>query len=138
MHTSYQDIRSRIPIQPLWWDEQAVPRYDPFTPYLLADIYAIEAALMEIECQGCGHKFLVAFSVDRIQMALGEVPTTGIDVQALHYGDPPNVGCCDVGATMNSIPRRVVEFWRRDVAPLYTEWVRVPELEVEIDADWAK
>ena len=29
----------------------------------------------------------------------------------LHYGDPPNDGCCDAGPTMNSVPHRVIEYW---------------------------
>ena len=34
-------------------------------------------------------------------------------VGSFHYGDPPP-HCCPSGATMNSVPRAVLEFWRRD------------------------
>ena len=45
----------------------------------------------------------------------------------IHYGDPPNRGCCVGGATMNSVCHRVVEFWERRDA---FQWTRDRELEV--------
>lgn len=134
MRHNYDDIRSRIAAAPLWWDEHAVPRYAPFDPSLVANIYAVEAALVEIECQACRHPFLVAFSIDRMQIAMGDAAETGMDVRTLHYGDPPNIGCCPAGPTMNSIPRRVVQFWTRP----HLDWIRRPSEEVPIVCEWAQ
>ena len=157
MHHHYDDIISRIPEPPKWWDEYAVPRYITFGPDETADIYADQCALIEIECQGCGALFLVAWSQSRITWGRNEDGTAWardakpFDPQMYHYGDPPNSGCCAAGPTMNSIPRRVMEFWKRH-DPKYTgpkdghnvvldmkyfDWVRVPELEVEIKCEWA-
>lgn len=144
MHHHYNDIRGRIAEVPKWWDEYAVPRYCNFGPDEAADIYAFEVALVAIKCQNCGAPFHVAFS--------WASPVTGQDkdghwwvklhermtverVKQLHYGDPPNAGCCDAGPTMNSEPQRVVEFWRR--SDDHVTWERVPELEVAIDCEWA-
>jgi hypothetical protein len=46
----------------------------------------------------------------------------------IEYRDPPNVGCCHVGASMTSVPRRVVEYWRRDSS----DWQRDRSLEIGI------
>ena len=134
MNHHFEDIRSRIAEEPQWWDEHAVPRYCPFAPNEVADIYAVEVALVRIECQACGTAFKVAFSWGRYVMGRNEDGTVWckthppIDPRTLHYGDPPNAGCCASGPTMNSEPQRVLEWWRRD----YCEWQRVPENEVAI------
>ncbi len=110
MHTDYRDIRDLIPVAPLWFDEHAVPRYKPFSPLLMANIYAREAVLIRIECQGCGHEFLVAMS--RGFWAGQPRPVRGlIEEKRLRFGDPPNIKCCDAGPSMSSIPKQVVEYW---------------------------
>jgi len=110
MHHDYADIRALSPLPPLWFDEYAVPRYVPFHPYALANIYAQDAVLAEIACQGCDHIFHVAFSHGANHNGpLAEA----IVANTLHYGDPPNITCCAAGPTMNSVPRRVLEFWYR-------------------------
>ena len=147
MLNSYLDIRSRIPEPPLWWDENGVPRYVPFTPDETADIYAQECALVLIACQSCGTEFSVAFSWSQIVF----VPLTLERVKALHYGDPPNIGCCPAGATMNCDDLRVLEFWRkggdeftelrdghRVCLPGYFDWRRVPELEISLNDEDAR
>ena len=135
MHHHYDDIRSRIAESPVWWDEHAVPRYAPFTPDEMADIYARECALVQIACQGCGTRFLVCFSWGVTRIGVNETgtvwvkaqePQTVESVRRLHYGDPPNAGCCPSGPTMNCNDLRVVEFWRR----VSFDWQRVPELEL--------
>jgi hypothetical protein len=130
MHEDYDDIRSRISEPPTWFDEHAVPRYCEFSPERCADIYASQACLLLIECQGCGREFRVALSWSDHdpKHALDEL----IRTVEIHYGDPPNVSCCLSGPSMNSVPRRVLQFWRRT----RPEWDRVPELEIEIDPDW--
>lgn len=125
MNHHYRDIRDRLGA-PAWWDDAAVPRYCDFSPHETNDIYARQAVLMEIACQDCGTRFLVALTV-------GPLSDLITDIDTLHYGDPPNAGCCPAGPTMNSVPVRVVEFWQRDSI----DWERRPELEREIACDWA-
>lgn len=152
MKNEYADIRSKIEEQPSWFDENGTPRYCPFAPEHAADIYAEECCLLVIECQGCGRPFLVCLSLsmaDRARQRLmfragarpDREPTTLAELirtDAIHYGDPPNVSCCAAGPTMNSIPRRVVEFWAAPTASSKYRWQRVPELERPIKCDWAE
>lgn len=120
MHRDYIDIRSLTPKQPLWFDEYAVPRYVEFSPAQLANIYAREAVLAEIECQACGHPFQVAFSAANHRGPLSEA----IVENTLEYGDPPNINCCAAGPTMSSTARKVVQYWANakvelpDLSPL--------------------
>jgi len=142
MHHHYQDIRDRIPEDPKWWDEHAVPRYCEFGPGETADIYASEVALVLIRCQSCDRPFHVCFSWGSMKLGQNEdgtwygkttTPQTVESVEQLHYGDPPNAWCCAAGATMNSTPVKVLEFWRRN----RVDWERVPELEIAIECEWA-
>ena len=132
MHHHYADIRGRIAEEPKWWDEYAVPRYCDHGPDEVANIYAREVVFVGIECQNCRAPFLVAFSwspwPDRKPLSER--------IQTLHYGDPPNAGCCAAGPTMNSEAKRIVEFWRKQREAPW-DWERVPELEVLIDDPWA-
>ena len=141
MWQDYHDIRSKIPEEPQWWDEYAVPRYCAFSACEVADIYADEVVLAEIACQGCGRLFKVAFSWSQCEalhlLSQGHVCKTlaqAIGDKTLHYGDPPNVQCCDAGPTMNSEPRRVLEYWRK----VQFDWQRDNGLEVDIVPDWCK
>ena len=136
----YSDIRD-LTDQPVnWWDEHAVPRYCEFSPKEVANIYAVECALVEIACQDCNTGFHVAFSWSRTEHGYrrdGQFwtkmsePMTVERVRLLHYGDPPNITCCAAGPTMNSEPRKVLEFWRQPDS----KWERVPELQVWIGED---
>lgn len=134
MHNDYSDIRDRIQEQPKWFDECAVPRYCDFAPRETANIYAEQRVLAEVDCQNCGRMFRVAFSWGVLDGCRG-VPSLEQDIRdrALHYGDPPNIQCCPAGPTMNSVMRRVVEFWRQ--APNVWDFERVTELEVEFEQD---
>ena len=124
MHQFYRDILSRIPESPKWFDDNGVPRYEDFSPDLIADIYAVAAILLEIECQGCGTNFMAAIS----WRSSGPFE--------LEYGDPPNIECCRTGPTMNSVPLRVCEYWVRDSSS--RTWERRPERETAIDCEWIK
>ncbi len=62
MFVRYNDILDHINEPPQWWDEHAVPRFIPFEPQRMANIYALEAALVLITCQYCKRPFHVAFS----------------------------------------------------------------------------
>ena len=153
MNHHYSDIRARIEEEPTWWDEYAVPRYGPFTPDDGADIYAREIALVLIRCQNCGAPFKVAFSWNAYRLNYERVEGVDHEGQPLfrmapalslseripegriHYGDPPNAGCCAAGPTMNCEDERVLEFWRKDWhdhdSPTHP-WARCPELEIEL------
>lgn len=115
MNQNYRDIISKIDITPLWFDEHGVPRYCDFAPRHLANIYAVECVLMRVSCQGCAMQFLVAMSGSHAERLIDRSPLLWelIEAMTIHYGDPPNVACCPAGPTMNSVPRQVIEYWRR-------------------------
>ncbi len=132
MNADYEDIRSRIAEPPLWFDEAGVPRYAPFTPWLIANIYAREAVLAHTRCQACGTDFHVAISS-------ADEPNTTLAAQIpankLHPGDPPNIDCCATGPTMSSVPIAVLEYWSRAVP---RDWKRDPSLERPVRPRWAE
>ena len=127
MLTDYSDIRSRLGT-PVWFDESGVPRYCEFHPREVANIYADEVALCSITCQVCKKEFLVAQS--------GKSPSIQqkIEERMLDYGDPPNVSCSY--ASMSSVPRRVLQYWIRQLAPVFISWERRPAFEVDITPTW--
>lgn len=149
MKHHYADIRSRIPEPPKWWDERAVPRYVDFSPDELANIYAEECCLLLICCQQCGQEFKVAMSIDsmeRFRTLMQAGPVTRLDREIalsggmflaegirhnmIEYGDPPNIDCCGAGPSMNSVPKRVIEYWRKTIENF--SWKRDAALEREI------
>lgn len=116
MQGQYADILSRISEAPSWFDDGGVPRYGPFVPELVTSIHAQEIVLVRIECQACGHSFDVAMTVPHASRLFSDGPNHAllrdhIHDRSLHYGDPPNIGCCDAGPSMNSVPREVLEYW---------------------------
>lgn len=128
MPNDYEDIRSHIHEEPRWWDERGVPRYCDPHPDNLADIYASEAVFAEIACQSCGERFTVAFSYGLLDRAHErETLAERIANDTIHYGDPPNTGCCVSGASMNSEFIRVLSLWARDHSR-EPSWQRVPEV----------
>lgn len=134
MHVYYGDILEKISEEPQWWDECAVPRFCEFSPDKVADIYAREVALVLIECQSCGAPFKVAFSYGvraywKEEKSLEDCVREG----RIHYGDPPHY-CCAAGPTMNSVPIRVLEFWKRHCGVN----TRIPEREIELTPFWEK
>lgn len=141
MRANYDDITSRIPSPPLWFDEHAVPRYCEFDPSRSASTYVGEVALAEVACQRCKRRFMVAISpVNFLDAPIAEA----IHSRSLDFGDPPdhlhvaNGEPC-TGNTMTSQFYRVVEYWHRhdrrfvdgtqikDKAYYY--WARDPTLE---------
>jgi hypothetical protein len=134
MNHHFADILALTEKEPVWFDYGGVPRFCEFAPWETLLIYGDTAMLMEIECQGCGQVFKVGISGDALEHLVAS--------NEIHYGDPPNMDCCPAGATMNSRPRRVLEFWtRRWVgAPRDFEenrgWFRKPELERTIEPGW--
>jgi len=110
MRHDYADIRSLTREPPRWFDEYGVPRYVDFGPGKLANIYAKEGVLAEIQCQSCERIFLVSFSAATYR---GDALSAAIVANTLDYGDPPNVGCCPAGPCMCSVARRVLQYWAK-------------------------
>lgn len=147
MYRLYPDLRARLG-DPLWHDDQGVPRYDPFHPSLCG-IYDSFVALLEIECQGCGQRFPVSASWDhgaafislRASVSVREdwwkspVLPTAEDSGHFSFGDAPWHGehQCS-GTTMSTDVSRILEFWTRDGEPCL-EWRRRPEYEFVYDLD---
>lgn len=129
MHQSYDDIRDKLG-QPLWWDECGVPRYVEFHPTQCNNIYANEAALLDIACQECHRRFLAA-ETHGPQQIMDKTPSLTEQVKGglIHYGDPPNANCCPAGPTMNCLDLHVVQFWSRRLME-GRDWTRVPDLEI--------
>ena len=159
VNNCYDDILSRIPEEPVWFDEHAVPRYCVFHPSKVANAYADEVALAEVTCQSCARLFRVAFAARApATHAKDEWPAgpigRAIREKTLHYGDPPNVWCCQAGPTENSEPRRVIQYWRQGDPKYvgdaehggrvitdpkaYFTWTRYPEFEIDICPDWVR
>lgn len=125
MWPDYEDIRSRISEEPVWFDSNGVPRYEPFSPVAVPNIYAKEAVLYLVRCQSCGKKFKVADdrgTIDKLRK-ISDLEHL-IKEGALHYGDAPRHNC--VGDTMNCEDIRVLEYWRRETM----DWVHHPELQI--------
>jgi len=135
MLARYIDILDLTSEKPQWYDAVGVPRFCKFHPSSNHNIYAEEALLLEIACQGCGKKFKVSMEWHVMDMLIGRVDKLSerIKQDAIHWGDPPCFDCCS-GATMNCYDLRVLEFWQRSADTRYS-WVRVPELEVEFKED---
>jgi len=130
MNHSYTDIRDRLG-EPVWWDEYAVPRYCEFVPDKTANIYSHEAVLLLVRCQNCGEQFRVAMSWCSMEQVKGwPALADRIADGSIHYGDPPNAGCCPAGPTMNSEALCVLEYWKRE--SFGDEWKRDDALEMEL------
>jgi len=85
----YSDIISRIAEPPTWFDENGTPRYGPFSPDLLPDIYAVQACLLLIRCQNCGTEFKVSMSFGRYDIRLKRARASLKDrivSNEIHYG----------------------------------------------------
>lgn len=134
MKQSYDDIRDIIAKPPIWYDENGVPRYSAYHPSSGPNIYDREAVLFEVECQACQERFEVALSLDP-HSGLVSCLADRITHKTLHYEDPPIHHC--MGDTMNSVPKKTLQVWRRE--GIRMEWVRVPELENrDIRPQWSK
>jgi hypothetical protein len=155
MLRAYEDITSRLD-KCLWHDGNGVPRYDEFHPDMCG-VYDRYVAFMEIGCQSCDELFLVASEISmneaisknfslpikpldgeekRIDEVTRKLDGTSPDspweqIGSFHYGDPPRHGTeelCVAGDTMNSVPLRIIEFWKKE----NFEWVRDPNYEFEL------
>ena len=114
MHRSYNDIREKLG-EPKWFDGNAAPRYCEFHPDRCG-VYDDYVALVEIACQECGARFLVAVENYKYNIWTTRKITlpTAEGVGWFHYGDPPrHSDSCAAGDTMNVETLRIVEFWER-------------------------
>lgn len=145
MRAGYEDILALAAgKQPLWWDENGVPRFAEHHPHHCPDIYADEVVLLEIACQLCGTPMRVQLSTsssDKLLAGALKRPYKTLAEQVknrtIHYGDPPHHNhpsgtFCHAGCTMNCNDLRVVEFWSRE----RPDWQRARDLEIYLpDAD---
>lgn len=67
MKACYYDIIVKLGA-PLWWDENGVPRYAPFAPYLSGDPDARQAALLQVVCPHCRQVCRVSVSSKYIDL----------------------------------------------------------------------
>lgn len=128
MKADYADIKALTDKEPLWYDQNGVPRYCEFHPKL---IFADEVILVHIACQACGKRFKVEMHWWQAsgKQSISEAIDNG-ELGYLHYGDPPRHKDrnCAAGDTMNCDSIRIIEFWRRDKD---LEWKRISEYEIE-------
>jgi len=140
MKHPYRDIHEATgDREPLWYDENGVPRYCEFTPGDVPNIYADQAVLYVIQCAGCGQLFTVAVSCDSaisrydFLAPLAEAAREGRDLaEAISYGDAPYhdypgghgapAGGQCAGTTMISDTVRVLEVWRRGSGREWERW----------------
>lgn len=122
----YHEIIEKFGREPDWWTEDGFPRYVQFRPEECG-IYAMQVALLQIECQSCGHRFNVVREWS--PTGLDDTPPISKTPNAIGYGDPPNLPCCASGPTMQSDTIRILEFWSRvDI----WEWKRIPAIEATV------
>lgn len=135
-HGYYDIMEAAGGKEPLWWDVNGTPRFAPFEPKMVPDIYSREVGLLRIACSNCGREFDVAMSSswwDTIE-AKSQTPLADlIKNRTIHYGDPPNVNCCPAGPTMNSDPLRVIGYWRRNHESF--SWDRLKEFEIDLTSE---
>jgi hypothetical protein len=155
VYRDYADITSRLgPCK--WYDGNSVPRYEEFSPNM-CDVYNRYVAFMEIACQSCDKRFLVASEISMMQTYQVSLPISPLEgdekkidevtrkldkegglspweqIGSFHYGDPPRHGTeetCVAGDTMNSVPVRILQFWKKDNKGF--EWIRDPKFEFEL------
>lgn len=165
MNQHFRDLLDLSDTPPTFWEKGGVPRFAPFEPEVVSDIYADEVALVEIACQCCDTRFKVAFTSSRSSrtyaamraLAQGEDLHEAAEAhrienmirgKGLHYGDPPNICCCAAGPSMNSDTVQVLEFHKRNhpefvengvVTDLarYQKWRRIPDLERKLESAWS-
>ncbi len=144
MLREYSDIIKRLG-PPLWFDDNGVPRYEPFHPSMCG-IYDEYVALLDLRCQRCSSSILVAVERRKYQY-WPEIKETQLphektgDLGGFHYGDPPRHnmdgsyhnkgdgwGSHCSGVTMTSFPARIIEFWFKNADH---NWERDPAKEFE-------
>jgi hypothetical protein len=158
----YKDIIDRCG-EPKWYDGNGVPRYIDFDPdqcgvydryvaYLeIACQSCDERFFVAVEVdsmEAVATHFRLPIKpteskIEKVERKLDGHPTLSPweQIGSFHFGDPPRHGNfdkeveerCAAGDTMNSVPKRIIEFWRLVSEPLSEYgWKRMPEYEFEI------
>lgn len=108
----YEDLTSRLG-EPLWYDDQAVPRYDPFTPDQCG-IYDDWVMLQVVSCQSCDREFECATSSSRLALRVKTWDVADAMRNLYGWGDAPwhtIDGSQCAGTTMTSDVGSVLELW---------------------------
>lgn len=138
MLPDYSDIINHADTEPIWFDQNGVPRFESFHPQMLG-VYTKYALYATIACQSCGKRFNVGCGYNAYDFLYdGTIQHYELDKLAknFHYGDPPPHGC--MGDTMNCEDIETLQVYELNLDDGYN-WVRVPELEgLDIRPDWAK
>jgi hypothetical protein len=125
MYPLYEDIRDRLG-EPLWHDQNGVPRYAEFHPDLLG-VYDVWALEMIVTCEGCGREFLCCSGIKHYAGS-GPFEILTTPGQAMDYllgwGDAPWHMLGDIGCpgTTNRADFTPLRLWHRGDA----EWTEVP------------
>lgn len=131
MNIDYSDILTRLG-EPLWYDENAVPRYVEFHPDHCG-VYAEDVALMVIHCQNCRKPMTVACAKRRRKDGYypdkSQLDPWGQSGE-FFYRDPPRHGC--TGDTMLCTPVEIVQFWSQSKDGV---WFRNLEYEFALAPD---
>jgi hypothetical protein len=137
MWEGYADILSKLG-KPLWWDDNAVPRYCPFSPERVG-VYNDIIVLFTIECQECAKRMKVVRS---FECHSEEEKAKALEsLKHIHFGDPPFHYCSGSGESMGSCSVRINEVWIKKFFDERSEdftpelWRRHPELEGELEED---
>jgi len=126
MLPKYKDIlelADKAGVEPIWWDENGVPRFSSFDPEMLG-VYDRLAVLGEVACAACGKCMQVGIGRPKISVACNQIVSYDIDALVAvieAWGDPPRHnderdgtgghGCA--GETMSSDFVRVVGAWEQ-------------------------
>lgn len=169
MHHHYEDIRNKIAEQPSWFDENAYEPFAPhigadiYADEIALVLIACQSCGREFRVAfsfGFKNRMEIAQTLF-IQQIRAEFPqdqevvehlykvafegawkrTLADDIRSksIHYGDPPNTGCCPAGPTMNCEPHRVLEYWRKEEgSSTRFQWVRDPSLEIDAMPEWVE
>jgi len=80
MFPKYEDIlelADRAGVEPIWWDEDGVPRFSSFDPEMLG-VYDRFAVLGELACAACGKCMQVGVGRPEISVACNKLTTYDI------------------------------------------------------------
>ena len=131
----YDDIRALTDAEPMWFTEDGVPRYAPFTPSMLG-IYDTIAALAVVRCHSCGANIHVGIGRPRYRFTTTPGGDAFVDefspqrlVAVWGPGDPPRHDCPGAGETMTADVVGFLQVWERRA----DEWARCSELEGVLD-----
>ena len=108
--------------EPKWFDEYAVPRYEPMHPKNVANIYSNAVIFSLVACQNCGKQFKVTFSQSHLEeLNMGKDIIKEEKMGMLYWGDPPHTACCPGGPAMTANYIDTLEIWKK----INFEWEKI-------------